>query len=92
MFLDTHTADVAKPHLGEMEDRDGLRGRAYPEFGWTDPLSGIDPQAFWLTRESLLALVASCGLDHVATLADESDHNDRGPRVGLLLHRRPPPG
>jgi hypothetical protein len=80
VILDTHTA---RPH----EARDvvsGYEGQWHTEGGWAEPLSGIDEQSFWLTKQSLFRLFSDCGFCYEVLIDDE---HDVGPRSCYLLRR-----
>jgi SAM-dependent methyltransferase len=79
VFLQTHFADAAK------EERDGLPGRSYAEFGSRDPLSGLSQTSFWLTLPALTGRLEQNGY-RVDELDRDLTH-PHGPIVTLAAER-----
>jgi hypothetical protein len=83
LFLDTHywTGE-------ETVEVDGYRGGWFDEGGYEDPLSGLDPRSFWLTRDSLLEALADAGWA-VRHVVDHADWAGAGARIWLgCVHAR----
>ena len=59
VFLATHYAPAAET------SREGFEGRLAPEFGYYEPLSGLNTYSFWLTLDSLRKAAANVGLELV---------------------------
>jgi SAM-dependent methyltransferase len=49
-------------------ERNGFRGMMYQELGLQDPQSGLSPRSFWLTFDSLLAMIRSHGFPSVEVI------------------------
>ena len=84
VFLQTHYAATAE------ETRDGRPGRSYPEYGSSDPLSGLSHAPFWLTLPALNAQLERNGYA-VRELERNLEHPN-GPIVTLVAQRSSPGG
>jgi SAM-dependent methyltransferase len=80
VFLQTHFADAAE------EERDGLPGRSYAEYGVRDPLSGLSQTSYWLTLPALTGRLEQNGY-RVRELDRDMGHPS-GPIVTLVAERR----
>ena len=76
VFIWTHYAESA-----DMMRHD-WRGREHVEGGIDEPLSGMSPTSFWLTLDSLKAVLNSAGFDAVRILHDDPRHCN-GPAVTI---------
>lgn len=85
IFLDTHIARdeprMEERHLGEV----AYTGAYHDEGGWSDPFSGRDPLAFWLSQQSLLDLLAHAGFRELKIWEIREERN--GPRISLVASR-----
>ena len=79
VFLQTHYAAAAE------ETREGRPGRSYPEYGSSDPLSGLSHTSFWLTLPALTAQLEQNGYA-VRELERNLEHPN-GPIVTLVAER-----
>ncbi len=86
LFLDTHIARD-EPRIEERPAGPIVyRGAYHDEGGWSDPFSGRDPSAFWLTIESIQSLLLSAGfaLQEVWEVREERN----GPRAAIFATKR----
>jgi SAM-dependent methyltransferase len=77
VFIWTHCAPESSQGV-----RGNLRGHEYIEGGIDEPLSGMSPKSFWLTLESLKAVLISAGFPSIRILQDDPGH-PHGPAVTL---------
>jgi hypothetical protein len=78
LFLSTHYALDQEAHLM----RNNYAGRLYRELGLADPLSGLSPDSFWPTRESLIAMLRAAGYERIE-VCDYQRKHPHGPLVNL---------
>lgn len=88
VYLDTHIADAANDAICTIE----VNGQSYQasyrdEGGWSDPFSGKDARALWLTGQSLEDALSHAGFAEITTLQTRRERN--GDRVLLLASRTP---
>ena len=76
VFLQTHYAATAE------ETRDGVPGRSYPEYGTSDPLSGLSHTSYWLTLQALNAQLEQNG--YAVRELERSLEHPNGPIVTLV--------
>lgn len=85
VFLDTHIARD-EPRLVERKvGCTSYRGAFHDEGGWSDPFSGRDPTAFWLTLESVQSLLKAAGFAKQDLWEVREERN--GPRISLLASK-----
>lgn len=82
VLLDTHTARPDRELL-ELPDRPGFSGHGFTE--GDSLLCGMQPESFWLTKESLAKAVAAAGFTQRVLAEDEQAIH--GPRSLHLLER-----
>ena len=56
IFVDTHVSETDHIELA------GYRGRLYAEFGYDDPMSGVEAHSFWPTEPELVRMFAAAGM------------------------------
>ena len=56
IFVDTHVSETDHIELA------GYRGRLYCEFGYDDPMSGVEAHSFWPTEPELVRMFAEAGM------------------------------
>ncbi|HEX5503271.1 MAG TPA: hypothetical protein VFW96_11665, partial [Thermomicrobiales bacterium] len=78
LFLSTHYALADEASVTVR----GLRGRMYREYGVDDPLSGLSPESFWPTLDSLDAMLRAAGFTSIRVISDDPAFAN-GPVVGL---------
>lgn len=87
LLLDTHYCqDGTSLERGDVVF-EGRTYRAYvwPEGGWSEAWSGVDPTSRWLHRDALLQVVREIGFTEVEVFADYG--TQFGPRLGLWAQR-----
>jgi SAM-dependent methyltransferase len=83
LFLWTHFAGE------DQVDRtlNGYRGMLYRELGWEDPQSGVSPDSFWLSFDSLLSMLGDHGFE-IQRVIDKTLTTLPGPITALsAVHR-----
>ena len=80
LFLSTHFANEGKTMLK------GYRGTVHGEFGFLEPLSGLDNHSFWPTLESLKEMLGDCGF----TIAQSKIYSDgrQDPLANFYCHAK----
>ena len=83
LLLDTHVTEqtAVEKSCGAFP----YRGSYYDEAGWLDPFSGKDTRSFWLTEESLLAVLRQAGFSTVDVIERRAERN--GPRLTILASK-----
>jgi tRNA (mo5U34)-methyltransferase len=79
ILLDTHIAHPSE----KPEEIDGYEGVRRVEGGWSDPFSGKDSYAVWLTEESLKNLIKESGYSVFEEWETRTERN--GLRISWLL-------
>lgn len=82
LFVWTHYADESA-----REVRQNFRGQEFVEGGIDEPLSGMSPKSFWLTLESLKAVLNLAGFDAIQIVRDDPNHPN-GPAVTIAASIR----
>ena len=85
VFLDTHVARD-EPKISErVIGSTTYQGAFHDEGGWSDPFSGRDPTAFWLTLDSVKSLLKAAGFVKQDLWEVREERN--GPRISLLASK-----
>lgn len=85
VFLDTHIARDEPVIVERIVGSISYRGAFHNEGGWADPFSGRGQTAFWLTLDSLQALLRAAGF--VTQDMWELREERNGPRISLLASK-----
>lgn len=85
VFLDTHIARDEPRIVGRKIGDLTYQGAYHDEGGWSDPFSGRDPNAFWLTLDSVQSLLKSAGFVRQDLWEVREERN--GPRISLLASK-----
>jgi tRNA (mo5U34)-methyltransferase len=85
VFLDTHIARDEPKIVERQLGGTSYQGAFHDEGGWSDPFSGRDPTAFWLTLDSIQALLKSAGFVKQDLWEVREERN--GPRISLLASK-----
>ncbi len=78
LFIWTHYAGEDKAD----QMINGFRGWWYQEYGFKDPQSGLSPKSFWLTLQSLQAMLKQHGFTNQKIIEDNPGH-PHGPCVTI---------
>jgi SAM-dependent methyltransferase len=80
LFLDTHYSESGEDHV------DGYVGSTHPEYGYSEPLSGLSETSFWLTLPCLIDTLSQAGFEvrHRHIIQDWAGY---GPRVPLAAFK-----
>jgi len=62
---------------------EGMPGHWYSELGIADPLSGLSPRSFWVTRDALVERLHRGGFDRVEIIQDDRSGHPNGPCVSV---------
>lgn len=78
VFVDTHVSETDHIQIA------GYRGRLYGEFGYDDPMSGVEAHSFWPTEPELVRMFAEAGMRPTERIQAPPGP---GPRVWLEFAR-----
>lgn len=83
MLLDTHVCSEDQTNYIYTFNSKNYRAYRYTEGGWSDPFSGKDDHAVWLTKNDLIEVLSICGFKIHTDIEERKERN--GTRVCWLL-------